>query len=718
MAILKKSKVFFLIAAYSGLTFFVLLTYFTSGCYHSNEKVRTILLCTFLIGILIYLLGDPVQFTLMAIDRATWPPKNSPIGIPMKVKEYDHLDYLKLRVDTLKSELTATKAHCDEYLNVNYRLIALDLYNCGKYFLLLFVMVLMSHSELLYSNTFFKQSIFMKNHTSSMGLMEIKNIPHVYYYIETQLIDAFGINDPRESDWQHGAQNKRIGVVALRQLRRMKNTHIGWDQADFTRLDYSTSWKLPFKKAPYTNKYWNIYTPWLYRIMHTPYMLKSFYSKRYGYFQKYHDLEGYVVMLARSRNNSKQILRYLEQNHWLDHNTAMLSMEFVMFNVDSNILSACTLMIEQTPQGLFVANAYISSIIIRLTDLLGTWGLCFWCVYIVMFIEFMTPLVMMLWYEHGRLWNIWNMVDLVIIILNILIIILLLWSEAIVNDLSFRLETAYKTEFIHFDGLENLRKWVRVLLGLLVGLTTLRLWKILQFGRVFQILSTALYTALPTIISTSLMCLIFILGFSIAMAIINGNNSLNMVGFIPSLITALCNCFGFHEHIKPIDFSYGGTILSLICYVIMAVIMAQMLINVLKSMINSNFMETRREFDAKHYEKITFLEFLRVEYAKWFQFHQKFPCFAKKPYKRKNRTVGQNIRIKMKKLDKGLYKGRLPYDFINASDSIKHSQYKKRIERIFTLSKLLQAQMELLEFLFVLDKDNDTDVQADSEYKL
>lgn len=652
--------------------------------------------------ILIYIIGDPIQFIILAIDRATWPPKIPPYSTPKNVKEYKHLDYLKLRLKTLKHELTATSVHLDEYVNVNYKLIALDLWVYAKYFILLCLMVLLTRNEFLYYNGYFKRSIFMYNHTGSMGLSQIRTIDQVYYYIQTQLIDAFGVDDPSGSNWQYGEQNIRIGVVALRQLRRKKDTHIGWDTAEFTELDYSERWKLPFQREPYTNKYWNIYTPWLHRIMDTPHMYPAFFPNHYGYFQNYQDLEGYSVLLARAKNNSRRILDYLRKNNWLDKYTAVLSMEFEMYNIDSRILTSCTLQVEQTPHGVLVGTADTESIIIGFTEMLGTSGLICYCIYIVVLVDFSKPLVKILWFEHGKLRSIWHQLDLVIVLLNIAIIGLLLWSAKILNHLSYRLDTAHKTEYIHFKGLVLLRKWNRTLIGLLVCLTTLRMWRVLHFAKVFRIMSTALYTALPTIASTTLMCIIFILGFSMAMVIVNGNNSESMVGFIPTVITALCNCFGF-QHIDHINVSYGGSLLFIVCYLIMSFVLANMLINVLISMINSSFMETRRNpvFNKK---KITFYEFLKVEYVNWFKFYKKLPCFGE-GYKRNNRTVGQNIRLKMKNLDKRYYANRRIVSE-DLDESTKHAIYKHRIERTFSLSKILNAQMGILDYMLDMDRED------------
>lgn len=710
----------FACAVVLGVLICIMLVALMSGYYHSYESTGMMMLICFVVQYAIYFFGDPILFILLSIDRATWPKKDVAIGVPENVKVHTQMDYLKLRLRTQKFELSVPDEHRNEYVNLKYRLIAVDLYQYAKYFFLLMFLVILTRDQLLYSDFNLKRTVFTKNGTDSMGLSAIRHMNHVYYFIQNQLIDAFGVDDDLSTDWKHGRQNCKIGVVALRQLRRKQDPYIGWNPAEFSQLDYSTNWKLPFRREPYTNKYWKIYTPWLQTKFDVPYMIDAFYPTRYGYFQSYPVLDGYTVLLSGSKNNSIQILNYLKANNWLDHNTAVLFMEFVMFNMDANILTACTLQVEQTPQGLLIGFADTDSIVLVIQNLLGTRGVIFCCVYLIVLLDFSSPVVTILWYEPGKMSKIWNMIDFVIIIFNIVWLLLVIWCELLIRTLTKHAESVYTTEFIDFNGTIILRDWSRIVLGFIVCLATLRLWKVLQFARVFQLMSSALYTALPKVLSTSLLCIIFLMAFSMSIAIINGNNSKNMIGIFPSIITSLCNCFGFHAHIKPKDFSYGGSALCLICYMMMAFIMATMLVNLLKSTLSSEFIQTKQDYESKAYNSITFFEFLKVEYANFFQFYRRFAFFSKS-YRRHNRTVSENIKRKLNDLDRQ-YDQRNRFPFIDpnqmssfAHEIENHNRYKRHIERIFAVSNILSTQMEMLDHMLFNDI-RDSDSYDDESY--
>lgn len=685
-----------------------------SGYCHSDQSFGTLLIICFVLSYGVYLIGDPILFILLSIDRATWPKKDAAYRVPKNAKVHTQMDYLKLRLSTLKFELSVPDEHRNEKVNLKYKLIAVDLYLYAKYFIILMCLVIVTRDQFLYYDINLKRTIFMKNGTDSIGLSAIKQLNQVYYFIETQLIDAFGVDDALSSDWKHGRQNCRIGVVALRQLRRKEDPYIGWNRAEFTQLDYSFNWQLPFRKDPYTNKHWKIYTPWLQTKFDLPYMFDAFYPTRVGYFQSYPVLNGYKVLLSGSKKNSMQILKHLKATNWLDHNTAVLFMEFVMFNLDANVLTACTLQVEQTPQGLVIGRANFDNIILVIQNLLETWGVVLCCTYVIMLVDFSSPVVTTLWYEPNKMSDIWNIIDLLIIILNIIWLLLVLWCEILIRMLTEHAQTAHTSDFIDFNGTIILRDWSRSLLGFIVCLATIRLWKVLQFSRVFQLMTTALYKALPKVVSTILLCLILLIGFSISIAIINGNNSKNMIGMFPSIITLLCNCFGFHAHIKPKDFSHGGSILCLICYMMMAFIMATMLVNLLKSMLSYEFIQTKQDYESKAYKSITFFDFLKVEYANFFQFYHKFfRSGSSKSYKRHNRTVAENIKRKLKDLDRQ-YDQKNHFTFINpnqmssdAREIEEHNIYKRHIEKIIAVSSVLHAQMELLNHMLFNDSDDD-----------
>lgn len=702
-----KTKYLFVLVTVLIIALCYALTAYFAGFREDNARALEILLCDFMVIIAIYVIGEPIQFLVLAIDRAIWPPKQPLVSLVKNVKVHERLDYLNLRLATLKNQLNETEEHRNEYLNSKFQLIAVDVWLYGKYFILLTCMVLVSRSELYYYNTSIKQEGFLNNHTSTFGISAIKNVDDIYYYIETQLIDAFTNPYDNRSNWYHAPQNKRIGAIRLRQLRRNLHENIGFDAQRFTHDEFTTKWKRPYVRQPYTNKYWSIFTPWLPAFQYVSYFNKAITPNWDGYFQSYPQLDGYVVLLSRYKNNSNQILNYLKEHDWIDSNTAVVFMEFTMFSPDSNIFSVCTLQVEQTPHGTIVGNANVKSVKFKLYDLLGVWGTICCCMYIIVLIQFSSTLVVTLWYEPRRIRKIWNQIDLIILILNVLVILTIIWIESMLTDLLNEVEMVHITKFLDFNAPIRVKDLNSILLGFLICVTTLRLWKVLQFAKVFQLMTNALYTALPAIASSSLILIIVLTAFSMVTVIINGNNSENLFAFFPGILSTVRNCFGYSETSAKKEYAYGGKFLCLVFYLIMAFIISQLLINVFISMLSNNFKDTKNNMDEKFRHKINFLEFLKVEYASWFRWLQILPCFSK-CYNPKNRTVGQNIKRKLDNIERGrtrLKSLQLPkHEISDQSEASKHAAYIRRIERIMTISEILGTQMELLEVMLFPDK--------------
>lgn len=702
-----KTKYLFVLVTILILGVFHALWLIYCGFKHYGMTLET-LICDFIVIVAIYIIGEPIQFLLLAIDSATWPAKQQKISIVKNVKVHKRLDYLKLRLATLKNQLNETEEHRNEYLNSKYQLIAFDVWLYGRYFILLTCMVIaVSRNNLPYYNTSIKREGFLNNHTSTFGISSIYNVDHIYYYIETQLINAFPNPYTDKSEWEHAPQNKRIGVIRLRQLRRFYRDKIGWDPQKFTHEDFTTKWMRPFQRQPYTNKDWSIYTPWLPGFAGISYLHKAFIPNFYGYFQSYSLLDGYVVMLSSYANNSRKILNYLKEHNWVDSETAILFMEFTMYSPDSNLFSICTLQIEQTPHGALVGNAKIKSVKFGVYETLGVWGILYWFLYVIVLIQFSNTLAVTLWYEPRKISKLWNQVDLIILILNLAVMATTLWAESLVADLLNQVEIAHVKTFLDFNAPLRINELKSILLGFLVCLTTFRLWKVLQFAKVFQLMTTALYTALPAIVSSSLILVIFLTAFSMATVIINGSNSRNLFAMFPGILSTLRNCFGYVQYK---DYSQSGQFLCLVFYLIMAFIISHLLINVFISMLSNNFKETKNNMDVKYRQKITFLEFLKVEFASCFGCLQKLPCFSK-TYHRNKRTVSENIKYKLDNLDRGrsrLMRLALPKQETSDSELTKHAAYKRRIEKIMTISEILGTQMELLDFMLFPDHSDES----------
>ncbi|KAH8274574.1 hypothetical protein KR044_013088 [Drosophila immigrans] len=692
------------------------LIVFYSGFQHEGMKLKSMGLHLFMVVLALFLISDTIKFVLLAIDKATWPGTESKYRSVNQPKMHTRTDYLKLRLRTLKAQLRYGQNHLNEPLNLHFKLISVDLCLYALYFMMLTSVVLVTRDGLLYHNTAVMTKIFLTNRSYTMGLNSIFEFDQFYTFVELTMINAFDVTleETGSHSWIYGDQVAKLGVARLRQLRRKERHHLGWGSSEYSSRNYMPKWKLPYERMAYTDKYWKIYSPWLPSSVKYSFYDKFFMSLIYnhrGFYQSYPESAGYLTNLARTRNNSMKVIDYLQDNNWVTKDTAAVFIDFTLYNADANIFSICTLLLEQSPFGTMMASVEVDSMKMHLLDELGTVGFIIYTCYILVLIQFAKSLVVTLWFEPSKLRSMWNKLDLVILVFNVVVVVLIVVQESMVNGLLEQIEYANKMQFIDFRHPAVVKKFCNIVQGVLVMMTTLRLWKVLQFANVFELFSHALYSAWQALASTALIIVIFLIGFATAVAIINGNNSSNFNSTMRAIANSMCFSFGFSSHITPIDLFYGGRVMGIVLYLILAFVISQLLINVFVSTINGYFNYAKVMRDAQAKQPIDFLQFLRIEYYAVFQLFKKLPGFNR-GYRRHNRTVADNIKHFLDVRQRtGIKRHRLialaNVDLLADEDldeATKQEKYRERIARLYNIATVMQTQMQLLEHLWKNDR--------------
>ncbi|XP_017842055.1 polycystin-2 [Drosophila busckii] len=717
MAFFSRSNNILFLALFFLVTCFLTI-FLYSGVNHEYLRVQSMTIYACLVVVMQFTLADFIRFLVLSIDKATWPTKQQDNVVDDSSKQHTRLDYLKLRLETLRAQLLITPEHRDERLNLKYQTIGRDLWLYGKYFLLLCALVLVTRNELLYHDYHFKVALMERNQSLTRGINETFVLSDVYTFINSTLVNAFNPNRTEKGlrRWLYGDHTTKLGVVRLRQLRRCQR-HIGWKWQVFTTRDYNTGWKLPYSRVPYTDKYWRIYEPWLAYGSH-PDIKGTIYIdiQHHGYFQYYPELSGYVTLLARSSNNSRIVLDYLIEKNWLNTNTSMLFMDFTTYNVDADIFTIFTIMVERTPLGSIETKVLVQSVMLLGLHNLSFIRLLITASYVIVFLQFAKSLIGTLWHEPRQFKRVWNIVDVLIIGLNVLILGLFIKKEVLTEALLKKVEGSSTLHFLDYREPARVQNINEILTGCLVCLATLRLWKVMQFASVFKLFTSTLYSAWKALLSTALLIGIVLVGVGIALVIINGNNSIHFSLLPVGVVTAICLSFGFSNQISPKEQFYGGELLGLFFYALQCFVLAKLLINVLVSLIHDYFMAAKAKRDATQKNEIGFPQFLKLEFADLWRFFRRAPCCSKK-YRRRKRTVAQNIDRILKANEgyrlKHRYKafsratgGPQNYTTLQAADRIKHNEYIRRVDRLFNVAAILQIQMELLEHLLFDDEGN------------
>ncbi|XP_017112916.1 polycystic kidney disease 2-like 1 protein [Drosophila elegans] len=690
------------------------------GFKHEMVKFKTMLVSMVIVLMFQFLIGDPIKFVVLAIDRTFWPPS---LYIPPrsdKGKEHDRRDFLKQRLSSQRANLGISSQYRNWKLNEQYKLIAHDLFTYGQYFLCLMCMILVTRDETLYHNTRIIKELFMNNHTDYTGLKEVYFLNQLYDFIESTLVIAFNSNSSggTATGWAHSEQTVLLGVIRLRQLRVI-DPDIGLSPPQFSEMYYMPDWQLPYRRLHYADKYWRIYEPWIPITVSFEFLdglLMNF--DHVGSLNSYPELSGYVSLLARSTANSMKVLDYLSEYHWLTLNTSAVFIDFTLYNVDVNLFSICTLRLEKTPFGGTVPDVQVESAkLLENVDQMPFVGLLALIIYVVVFIQFAQSLAIKLWYEPELLQSIWNKLDLFIFLLNVMVVVLVVLREALVANMMKKVEGASKMEFIDFRRPSRMHQLTTITIGFLICMTTLRLWRVMQFSSVFELFTRTLYLAWAAVASTAIAIVIFLMGFCFAVVTINGNNSNNFNRFVKSMVMCMCFSFGFSAQVKPSELFHGGKWLGILLYGVLAFVIIVLLINVFVSLINDYFTIAKTMRDSEKEHRINFFEFLRIEFSGFFNFIHNLPC-CRRNYVRNRRTVAENVSRKLKAIDaKTMMQQRQRRGYQEAhrqTDEEAEVVYKDRGERIINVGNILNTQLTLLSMLLFDDDDVD-EVQPETQ---
>lgn len=700
----------------------VFVSLYFAGINHEDEHLKHILITIFIVWFVQAVLADPIKLILLAIDEATWQR-----GFPMyrknpqeeDDKDYNRLELLKRRLISLKFQIKITERHRNESLNEQYKLITQDLFNYGRFMFILFLMLILSRDELLFHNTKMITSLLMKNHTGHVGVEAVYDLNQLYDFIELTLVNAFDhdsyITGPHT--WVHQFGTKMVGVVRIRQLR-LADQKLGWGDPKYSNTNYMPGWELPHRRLHYADRYWRTYEPWISiedRLEFIDQLLLNY--NHFGKFQDYPELKGYISLLARSRENSMKILDFLEDNVWLNYNTSAVFLDLTLYNVDANIFGVVNIRLERTPFGSIISHVEVDSVsLIEKLEKKSYLELFMMALYIIMVLLLIETYVMHVWNYPSKMSSVWYIMDLIIIILNVCVIVLFIARSYLTITMLTRLEGANKLEFLDFRRPTRLHNITATVCGLLICLTTMRVWKLMQFSTVFQTFTKTLYAAWGALAATSIVIFIILMAFGIAFTTINGNNSVHFLHLFKTIISCLLFAFGFRTEIKPEEVFFGGKYLGMAMYAAMGFIVSIFLLNLFVSIVNDYFNKERITLtDYERRQKINYFEFLMVEYYEIVNWITKW--FAR-GYKSHNRTVAENIQRRMDEYDKQqeLEERRQHQALVSAenktrpppkTEEILQAEYRERIEYTLAISRIMNTQLQILELMLFPEEEKE-----------
>ncbi|XP_036344549.1 polycystic kidney disease protein 1-like 2 [Rhagoletis pomonella] len=673
-----------------------------SGFLHESRKFRALLFVIVVVLFFHCLIGDFIKFLgyacYAALRKKPAIQEGPDVGRSAATNNYDEDALVRLQLASHEAAMHATSAHYNESLNLKYKLIINELRLYGLYFLLLMLLVVGSRDYLTYYNTHTLQTVFLEKRLDAAGLYYVHTPNDVYDYIRRIVVKAFNqgrdYNEEviEEPGWIQYNIAKLLGVVRLRQVRRL-DEHIGLDTPSFDERNFMPRWRLPYEQLHYISKYIHTYGPWLegqvdWNIF-TP-------RHHYGNLHTYAENNGYVTFLSRDLNNSLKILEYLKASNWIDARTAGVFIDFTLYNVDSNIFSVCTILLEYTPFGNVLSHVDVQSVelLMNLDNVPGIMLLVF-LLYLLTLIYFAKHLVLNMLYKTKMSSSPWNVVDFVIIALNLFILILIIVREAKVAALMARFEDSMKLEFVDFRVPAQIDYLANLMIGFLICLTTLRLWKIFQFAKPFRVFTRTLYRARFALLTLLVIIVIWLIAFGISSYIINGNDSEHFTHLFRSFAASMSYSFGFSSTVSPYDLTYGGLTLGFILYALLMFVIAIVLLNLFITLICDYFAENKNTPDDEEASELGFYEFLRVEFGSWGRWCKRTccSCCEKRVYDPKKRNVKQRIDKSVADAEKKAEKRKLAG---REDAGPPYGRHLRDLDQVRAMARKMNAQIALL----------------------
>ncbi|XP_068717222.1 polycystin-2-like [Montipora capricornis] len=230
---------------------------------------------------------------------------------------------------------------------------------------------------------------------------------------------------------------------------------------------------------------------------------------------------GYVQVLPNDLSESLKLVRELEENNWLDRYTRAIFSEFAVYNANINLFCVVTLLFEQLPTGSL--TAYPSILTLRLFRYVGGeryFVLTCEIVYLL-FCAFFVFKEIRMSIKKGRehLRDPWSILEIVLTLLSLSAVGLYFTRMKFTDDaLHFMRED--RTGFVSFHYTAFLDEWLKCIIGVIVFLSFLKMFRLLRFNRRMSMLQQVLKRCIGQLVSFMFMFSVAFLAFALLASLV------------------------------------------------------------------------------------------------------------------------------------------------------------------------------------------------------
>lgn len=318
-------------------------------------------------------------------------------------------------------------------------------------------------------------------------------------------------------------------------------------------------------------------------------------------------IPGYVQVLPKRENDSKEVVETLNANNWLDRYTRAIFSEFAIYNANVNLFSVVTLLFEQLPTGSL--TPYPSILTLRLFRYVGG-EMYFVLACEIVYLSFCLFFVfreIKLFIKKGRehLKNPWSILEMVLTLLS-LSAVGLYFARLTFTKRALKSMEENGTGFVSFHYTAFLDEWLKCIMGVIVFLSFLKMFRLLRFNRRMSMLQQVLKRCFGQLLSFMVMFAFAFLAFALLASLVFGQS---MEGFgtfwrsCASLMDTLLGKFTLRAMVK------ANRIIGPIFFYSYTVSMVFILLNMFISIINDAFTEVRSDVEkqSNDYEIVDFM---------------------------------------------------------------------------------------------------------------
>ena len=316
---------------------------------------------------------------------------------------------------------------------------------------------------------------------------------------------------------------------------------------------------------------------------------------------------GYVQVFPMNKTESLKSAGILEANRWLDRYTRAVFSEFAIYNANVNLFCVVTLLFEQLPTGSL--TPYPSILTLRLYRYTG--GEMFFVaaceITYLLFSAFFVVREIRLFIKKGRehLKDPWGVLEIFVTLLS-LSAVGLYFARMKFRDDALDTMRATRSGFVSFHYTAFLDEWLTCIMGIIVFLSFIKMFRLLRFNRRMSMLQQVLKRCTGQLVSFMFMFALAFLAFAFLASLVFGQSTEGFGTFYKScasLMDTLLGKFTLKEML------HANRIIGPIFFCSYTVFMVFILINMFVSIINDAFTEVRSDVEkqSNEYEIVDFM---------------------------------------------------------------------------------------------------------------